>query len=39
MSGIVAIVRSEEAAPKFLMQGAAGHCGIGHTRRAMHGKY
>jgi glucosamine 6-phosphate synthetase-like amidotransferase/phosphosugar isomerase protein len=38
-SGIVAIVPSEEAAPQLLMQGEAGHCGIGHTRRAMHDRY
>jgi glucosamine--fructose-6-phosphate aminotransferase (isomerizing) len=38
MSGIVAIVRSEEAAPQLLMQGRAGHCGIGHTLWATHGK-
>jgi hypothetical protein len=39
MPGIVPLVRSEEAAPQLLMQGAAGHCGMGHTRRALHGKY
>jgi hypothetical protein len=39
MPGIVAFVRSKEAAPQLLMQGAASRCGIGHTRRAMHGKY
>jgi hypothetical protein len=39
MSVIVSLVRSEEAAPQLLMQGDAGHWGIGHTRRAMHGKH